>query len=165
MRALKDDGELTNASTDHNPETPEQPEQRRGIPKVRSGVNIAHHYIEAKEGQIMQRERQFQQDLNPNKGFDLSKVDTHYAHRRRLRKEKMVLKYGELIMLSAKNKKNEMLSDILVYARFSLSETIVIATNMSEKTQSFYLNLQNLLPTFKQAYSNNTVVIVKNVLT
>jgi len=79
----------------------------------------------------------------------LSKVDTHYAHRRRLRKEKMVLKYGELIMLSAKNKKNEMLSDILVYARFSLSETIVIATNMSEKTQSFYLNLQNLLPTFK----------------
>ena len=77
----------------------------------------------------------------------------------------MVLKYGELIMLSAKNQKNELLSDILVYARFSLSETVVIATNMSEKPQSFYLNMQNLLPTFKQAYSNNTVVIVKSVLT
>ena len=36
---------------------------------------------------------------------------------------------------------------------------------MSEKPQSFYLNMQNLLPTFKQAYSNNTVVIVKSVLT
>jgi len=42
----------------------------------------------------------------PNRGFDLSKVDTHYAHRRRLRKEKMVLKYGELIMLSATNLKH-----------------------------------------------------------
>lgn len=59
MRALKDGEELTNASTDHNPETPPLPEQRRGLPKVRSGVNIANIYVEAKEGQIMQRERKF----------------------------------------------------------------------------------------------------------
>lgn len=76
----------------------------------------------------------------------------------------MVLKYGELIMLSAKDQKNNLLPDILVYARFSLSETIVVATNMSDQPQQFYLNLQNLLPTFKQAYKNNTVVIVKSVL-
>lgn len=53
----------------------------------------------------------------------------------------MVLKYGELIMLSAKDQKNELLPDILVYARFSLSETIVVATNMSDQSQQFYLNL------------------------
>jgi len=41
------------------------------------------------------------------------------------------------------------MSEILVYARFSLSETIVIATNMSDEPQKFYLNLQNLMPTFK----------------
>ena len=97
----------------------------------------------------MKRERQFQQELMPNRGFDLSKVDTHYAHRRRLRKEKMVLKYGELIMLSATNLKHQQMSEILVYARFSLSETIVIATNMSDEPQKFYLNLRNLMPTFK----------------
>ena len=51
-----------------------------------------------------------------------------------------------------------------MYARFSLSETIVVATNMSDQPQQFYLSLQNLLPTFKQAYKNNTVVIVKSVL-
>lgn len=57
------------------------------------------------------------------------------------------------------------MSEILVYARFSLSETVVIATNMSDQPQQFHLNLQNLLPTFKQAYSNNTVVIIKSLLT
>ena len=58
MRALKDGEDLTQASTDNHPETPpELPEQRRGLPKVRSGVNIANIYVEAKEGQIMKRER------------------------------------------------------------------------------------------------------------
>jgi starch synthase len=56
MRALKDGEELTQASTDQNPVTPPAPEQRRGLPKVRSGVNIAQIYVEAKEGQIMQKE-------------------------------------------------------------------------------------------------------------
>lgn len=50
MRALKDGEELTQASTDNNPMTPTQVEHRRGIPKVRSGVNIANNYIEAKAG-------------------------------------------------------------------------------------------------------------------
>ena len=41
MKALKDGEEVTNASTDQNPDTPPVPEQRRWLPKVRSGVNIA----------------------------------------------------------------------------------------------------------------------------
>lgn len=47
MRALKDGEELTEASTDQNSVTPPVPEKRRGLPKVRSGVNIAQIYVEA----------------------------------------------------------------------------------------------------------------------
>ena len=51
MKALKDGEELTEAST-QNSVTPPVPEKRRGLPKVRSGVNIAQIYVEAQEGQI-----------------------------------------------------------------------------------------------------------------
>ena len=37
------------------------------------------------------------------KSLDLSKINTHYMHRRRLRKEKMVLRYGEVIFLCARD--------------------------------------------------------------
>jgi len=37
------------------------PEERRGIPKVRSGINISASYIEAKEGKFAQKEQQFKQ--------------------------------------------------------------------------------------------------------
>lgn len=85
-------------------------------------------------------------------------------HRRRLRKEKMVLRYGELITLNAKNMENEFMSDILAYARYSLMETVIIATNMSENPQKFLIDMQNLLPTFKKAYPNNTIVMVKTII-
>jgi hypothetical protein len=43
-------------------------------------------------------------------------------------------------------------------------ETVIIATNMSEATRKFTLDLSQLLPTFKKAYGNNTVVMIKNVI-
>jgi len=98
MRALQDQSETTASNYEEAKSTSTQPaESRRGIPKVRSGVNIASIYVEAKEGQIMQKEMQFKQALDPVQGFDLSKINSHYMHRRRLRREKMVLRYGELI--------------------------------------------------------------------
>lgn len=57
MKALKEGEELTEASTDQNSATPPVPDKRRGIPKVRSGVNIAQIYVEAQEGQIGQKEQ------------------------------------------------------------------------------------------------------------
>jgi len=102
--------------------------------------------------------------MEPQKGFDLSKINTHYIHRRRLRKEKMVLRYGELIFLTARSLENQFISDVLVYARYSLMETVIIATNMNEATRKFSLDLSSLLPTFKKAYGNNTVVMIKNVI-
>ena len=43
-------------------------------------------------------------------------------------------------------------------------ETVIIATNMCEATRKFTLDLSQLLPTFKKAYGNNTVVMIKNVI-
>jgi len=98
------------------------------------------------------------------KGFDLSRINSHYQHRRRLRRDKMVLRYGELIHLTARDRNNDYLSDVLCYARYSLMETVIIATNLNEATRSFQLDLSNLTPIFKKAYSNNTVVMVKSLI-
>ena len=46
----------------------------------------------------------------------------------------MVLKYGELIMLQARSLHEEIINDMLVYARYSLMETIIVATNISDTT-------------------------------
>lgn len=52
-------------------------------------------------------------------GFDLSHINTHYEHRRRLRRDKMVLRYGEFIPLIAKNEKS-LEERVLAFARYSL---------------------------------------------
>ena len=59
-------------------------------------------------------------------------INTHYQHRRRLRQDKMVLRYGELIYLSAKDNDEKVDTDILCFARYSLMETIIIATNLTD---------------------------------
>lgn len=85
-------------------------------------------------------------------------------HRRKVRREKMVLRYGELIFLTARDTQNQYLQDVLTYARYSLMETCIVATNMSEHQHKFYIDLSQLLHTFRQAYSNNTIVMIKNVI-
>ena len=85
-------------------------------------------------------------------------------HRRRLRKEKMVLRYGEYIALSARDQEFNLISDVLVYARYSLMETVIIATSLADHSQRIFLDLSQLLPTFKKNYPNNTVVMIKNVI-
>jgi hypothetical protein len=84
--------------------------------------------------------------------------------RRKLRRDKMVLRYGEVIHLSARDQDFKMIPDVLVYARYSLMETMIIATNMTDHTSKFHLDLSQLLPTFKKAYANNTVVMIKNII-
>lgn len=76
----------------------------------------------------------------------------------------MVLRYGELIVLSAKDLNHRYKPEILSYARYALTETLVIATNMSDTPQKFLLDMYNLVPTFKKAYGTNVVVMVKPVL-
>lgn len=76
--------------------------------------------------------------MGANQGFDLSKIHSHYNHRRMLRREKMVFRYGELAALRCMS--NEMADDdsfvtnVLAFARYTLMETAIVATNMSEVT-------------------------------
>ena len=78
------------------------------------------------------KEEKFKQAIGPELGFDLSKINTHYEHRRRLRRDKMVLRYGELIPLVARNN-NGWETHVLAFARYSMSETAVIAINLNDR--------------------------------
>ena len=56
------------------------------------------------------------------------------------------------------------MSDVLCYARYSLMETVIIATNLQDATIKFNMDLSALLPIFAKAYGNNTVIMVKHVI-
>lgn len=81
-----------------------------------------------------------------------------------LRQSKMVLRYGEVFYLSARENENVWHEDILAFARYSHMETIIVATNLSDKEKTFYIDASALMPTLRQAYSNNTVVMVKDCI-
>ena len=52
-----------------------------------------------------------------------------------IRSSKMVLRYGQLAPLLAKNettKDGEWLNSVLTYARYSLMESAIIATNLTD---------------------------------
>lgn len=128
-------------------------------------MNLAQTHIDAKQGKIDVKEAEFiRKELDVNKGYDLSQIASHYQHRRRLRREKMVLRYGDLVHLTARSETNEFVPNILCYARYSLMETVIIATNLIDRTQRFSMDLSALLPIFSKVYSGNTVVMVKNVM-
>jgi hypothetical protein len=63
MRALQE-GSGSEATTEANVTASSAPaEERRGLPKVRSGINIANIYVEAQEGPIQQKEQTFKSQL------------------------------------------------------------------------------------------------------
>lgn len=49
------------------------------------------------------KEQEFKASIQPDSGFDLSKIRSHYESRMQLRQNKMVLRYGELCPLAAKD--------------------------------------------------------------
>ena len=70
-------------------------------------------------------------------------------HRRYLRKEKMVLRYGEIFFLTARINEREWHEDILTFARYSMMETMMIAINLSDMDKKFFIDASPLMPTFK----------------
>jgi len=50
------------------------------------------------------REKQFKQTMGSTAiGFDLQNINEHYQNRRALRKQKVVLRYGDFVSCSAKD--------------------------------------------------------------
>jgi hypothetical protein len=76
----------------------------------------------------------------------------------------MVLRYGEVFYLAARENENNWYDDVLVFARYSAMETIIIATNLSEEDRTFYIDSSAIMPTFKAQFQNNTVVMVKDCI-
>ena len=136
--------------------------------KVRSGSNLAAMAIEqenARKGRDV--DAQVKKDLNPEYGFDLSKIRSHYENRRMIRQSKMVLRYGELSPLIAKNettKDMEWLNSVLAYARYSLMETAIVATNLTDQAQRFYIDASRLSKFFNEMMGENSVIIARDLL-
>ena len=140
---------------------------QRGLTSVSFRTNLAKLEMEQSRAtgeQITYKEKQFKQQLDPGRGFDLSQIQSHYLHRRLLRKQKMVLRYGEVFYLTARENENNWFDDVLVFARYSAMETIIIATNLSEEDRTFYIDSSAIMPTFKAQFQNNTVVMVKDCI-
>lgn len=78
----------------------------------------------------------------------------------------MVLRYGDIYYLSARHasEDNQRIEDVLCYARYSLIETVIIATNLTEEEREFQIDFSALLPTFKKTYQNSTVIMVRDCL-
>ena len=103
-------------------------------------------------------------------GFDLQKIRSHYEHRRQLRSSRLVLRYGELFPLTAKNEHcesqgpNSFLSNVLAFARYSLMETAIITINLSDQTQKCYVDNSKLKSVFSQGIGLNSIVMVQSIL-
>ena len=116
------------------------------------------------------KEEEFRQLLGPRLGFDLSKINSHYRHRRQLRASKMVLRYGELVPLLAMAKdqpaedEQAYLDTVLSFARYSLMETAIISVNVSDSQQSFYVSTDKLSKIFGRSLDSNCVVMTQNLL-
>jgi hypothetical protein len=78
----------------------------------------------------------------------------------------MVLRYGETIFLTARSVEDgsKWQENVLCYARYSMMETVIIATNLSEHEKKFYIDMNAILPTIKKAYGNNIVITVKDCI-
>ena len=66
-----------------------------------------------------------------------------------LRREKMVFRYGELAPLRCINEDSApedggFMSDMLSFARYTLMETAIVVTNLSDQTQKFWVDMQRL---------------------
>jgi hypothetical protein len=85
-----------------------------------------------------------------------------------LRREKMVFRYGELAALRCMS--NEMATDesfvsnVLAFARYTLMETAIVATNMSDVSQKIWVDLSRLKNLLGQIYGANAVVVTTDIL-
>lgn len=133
--------------------------------RVRSGSSLAALVVEQAQGADLKlKEEKFKTDIGPREGYDLSKIATHYEHRRRLRREKMVLCYGEYIPLVARIDEHKLEERVFSFARYSLQETAIIATNLNDAETQFYIDLTPLMRLYSQNYPLNTVVMVSDWL-
>ena len=139
-------------------EVSETKKEEKKLVRVRSMVSLSSLSSSA------ETKKKEDSHLEVQPGFDLKKINLHYEHRRKLRSNKPVLRFGQMIMLDAKHSEG-IHPYILAFARFSPSETAIIATNFTDRNVSFYIDLRNLLPIMQKGYPPNIVVLYSDWLT
>ena len=81
----------------------------------------------------------------------------------------MVLRYGEMCPLIAcsldgpAHQKN-WLPDVLTFARYSLMETAIVTINLSDREQTFTLDLEQLYKQFRKTFTDQTVIVTSSLL-
>lgn len=71
MRALQEQGS-TMITSESTKSSIANPEQRRGLPTVRSGTNLLANVDSTSSTRVKEKENQIKKELDPVKGFDLS---------------------------------------------------------------------------------------------
>ena len=160
-----------NALSPEEPTTTLQPSSGDIPHRVRSTSNLAALLVETSNvADINRKEEDFLRSIGKEQGFDLKKIRSHYEHRRHLRSSKLVLRYGELLPLAAKNEQSEtqgphsFLSNVLAFARFSLMETAIVTINLSDSVQKCYVDNSKLKTVMSQGMNLNSIVMVQNIL-
>eukprot|EP00826_Nyctotherus_ovalis_P018630 TRINITY_DN1559_c0_g2_i1.p1 TRINITY_DN1559_c0_g2~~TRINITY_DN1559_c0_g2_i1.p1 ORF type:complete len:671 (+),score=215.16 TRINITY_DN1559_c0_g2_i1:215-2227(+) len=157
MKRPKSQLHIAMEGQDEEPTKAEDLGEDRGkkLPRVSSLTSLS---VVSTPGEVKKKEEEIAQQLGPQFGFDLKKIYLHYEHRRKLRNTKPVLRYGELVVLEAKHSEGTH-PHVFAFARFSTSETAVIAINFTDRNVSFYIDMKNLLPLMQKHYPPSIVVL------
>jgi starch synthase len=83
--------------------------------------------------------------LGPEQGFDLTKINFHYDHYRKLRSKHACLKRGKMLYLKAMNNNGQIHPGVLAFARQTEDETGIFAINFRDQESNFLLDLRPLV--------------------
>jgi starch synthase len=93
--------------------------------------------------ELEKKESSFQKELGPEVGFDITKIKLHYKHRREIRAEREVLRYGDLIPLVFKHD-HGWHKQVIAFARCLPTEVAVILINLNEHPVVGYADLSGI---------------------
>jgi len=123
------------------------------IPRLESAASLS---LIPDMKKLLQKEKKFHKELGPEYGFDLKMIGHHYRHRRAMRLEKEVLRYGGLIPLVMKHD-HGWHKQVLSFARNSPEEIAVITINLNEHPVKGYLDIKALEKALTEMNENATV--------
>ena len=110
------------------------------VPQIESAASLS---VLPTISDVVKKTSEYQQSIGPDAGFDLTRIKAHYHHRRSLRHQKAVLRYGELVPLIVRHE-HGWHKQVLAFARHYKDETAVIVINLTEVEIRGQLDLKNL---------------------
>ena len=110
------------------------------VPQIESAASLS---VLSNISDVIRKQNEYIQQMGPEMGFDLTRIKAHYHHRRSLRHEKAVLRYGELVPLLVRHE-HGWHKQVLAFARHLKEETAVIVINFNEHDVKGNLDLKNL---------------------